>query len=742
MVFKCKICGGQVQVDRAAGICICEYCGTKQTLPQFADDSSKRLFDSGNNYLQHSEYDKAEHVFNQLLSLNPQDAEIYWDLVLCKYGVTYVKDPKTQKYIPTCNRTHYTPIFSDENYKKAVELSSGEKKALFETDAKTIDNIQRGIISVSKKEKPFDIFISYKETDRDGNRTKDSVVAQELYEKLVASGYKVFFSRITLEDKIGTEYEPYIYAALSSSKVMLTVSSSKENIEAPWVKNEWSRFLTLRQADASKTLIPLYFDMSKSDLPVEFAILSMQDMTKEGFEQELIRGIKKMIPLPVMLAAKRKKRRKQAKIISITAASVILVVGVAAIPFMKDYVKNISEYNNAMSLYDDGNYDKAKEAFTLLDDFKNSNEMVKTCDYDMAMQLYYDSNYPQAAWAFRDLNGYKDSAEMQKKSELAWRISLANVVTDDLDEYSNSYYIINENGTVTEIEGTANSNLSIEKHGKIVSITPSAEKLYALHEDGYVSNAKENNHISDDSEWHDIIKISRQLSSTNIALRADGTMLYSNTVFDDYRNDDWIKDIEKWTDIVDFKLYNRDGLAYSDGIGAVIGIKSDGSLCSVYNNENDVLRQHKSYGSQSIALETFTAEKLNTIIKEFNNVKSLSFNIIEDDNPINIMAITKDGKLLTYENGKLNQSDIGDICDTFYADYSLKSNGDLVRCYDDKIVLHDIVKVCFEGKGTAYAISRIGNIYCCDFFGTVAEKGWEKLSIKTQTYDEWISELN
>lgn len=60
MVFKCKICGGQVQVDRAAGICICEYCGTKQTLPQFTDDSSKRLFDSGNNYLQHSEYDKAE----------------------------------------------------------------------------------------------------------------------------------------------------------------------------------------------------------------------------------------------------------------------------------------------------------------------------------------------------------------------------------------------------------------------------------------------------------------------------------------------------------------------------------------------------------------------------------------------------------------------------------------------------------------------------------------------------------
>lgn len=207
-----------------------------------------------------------------------------------------------------------------------------------------------------------------------------------------------------------------------------------------------------------------------------------------------------------------------------------------------------------------------------------------------------------------------------------------------------------------------------------------------MHEDGYVDNCKENNQLTDESEWHDIIKISRQLYSTNIALRADGTMLYGNTEFDDYRNDDWIKDIEQWTDIVDFELDYRDGLAYSFGIGAIIGIKSDGSLCAVYNDENDIRLQYKSYGS-GIALETFTTEKLNTIIKEFSNVKSLSFQIINDVDPINIMAITKDGKLLTYKNGKLNQSDAGDICTTFFASFMLKTNGDLVRCYDDKTVM-------------------------------------------------------
>ena len=464
--------------------------------------------------------------------------------------------------------------------------------------------------------------------------------------------------------------------------------------------------------------------------------------SKPDYEQDLIRGIKKLIPLPVMLAAKRKKRKKQAKIIGITAACIILVSGAVGFPYIKDYAENIGNYNSAMELYNDGSYDDAKKAFALLGDFKNSKEMMQTCDYDTAMQLYYDGDYPQAAWAFRDMAKFKDSLDMQKKAELAWRRSLANVATDDLDEYSNSYYVINENGTVSGVDGNANFGLSIEKHGRIVSITASSKKLYALHEDGYVDNCKENNRLTDESEWHDIIKISRQLYSTNIALRADGTMLYGNTEFDDYRNDDWIKDIEQWTDIVDFELDYRDGLAYSFGIGAVIGIKSDGSLCAVYNDENDIRLQYKSLGSQGIGLETFTAEKLNAIVKEFSNVKSLSFQIVDDVDPINIMAITKDGKLLTYKNGKLNQSDAGDICTTFYASFMLKTNGDLVRCSDNKTVMHDIAKVCYEGHMIPYAITKTGNVYNCVTSGTSGEEVWEKLNVKALAYDEWISRLN
>lgn len=746
--YKCKICGGSLTVTSKSRIAVCDYCGSKQILPLFSDESAQLLYDRGNGYLRQNEYDKAETIFNQLLSLCPEDPEIYWDLVLCKYGVTFVQDPKTGKYVPTCNRTHFESILNDKNYQKVIQYSDDEQTAYYQETAETINNIQKGILSVSKKEKPFDIFISYKETDNKGNRTKDSIAAQKLYEKLTDSGYKVFFSRITLEDKIGTEYEPYIYAALYSSRVMLTVCSSKENIESPWVRNEWSRFLTLRQNDASKALIPLYFDMPKSDLPDEFALLSSYDMKVDGFDQELLRGIKKLIPLPIMKAARRKKAKKTA---GITATVVCVTVAIVAAVVLPNYIKAQrleEQYTTAVAMFENADYEGALVTFSGLGDYKDSAEMVEKCaiqpKYDTAIQLYYDGNYAESTWAFDALGDYEDATEWKEQAELSWRKSLATVATDDFDEYSESYYIITENGTVNGTNGSAHANLSIEEHGRIISITPSADKLYALHEDGYVSNAKENNQLSDDSEWHDIVKISRQLYHTNIALRADGTMLYGSTGSDAW-NDEWIKGILKWTNIVDFVLYYPEGIAYSDGLGAIIGIKSDGSLCAVYNDNNGIRQQYTEYGNGSAAFGTFTSEKLQEIVARFSDIEELSFQIITSDSdtaPVHIVALTKDNKLQVYKDGVFVEKDANDVCGVFPSEYVLKTNGDLQRLSDQKIVLHDIINVSCSGKDTGFAITRTGTIYQCNFLSGTAYDDWQNISYITSSYDEWLARLN
>ena len=123
----------------------------------------------------------------------------------------------------------------------------------------------------------------------------DSVIAQDVYQELTDKGYRVFFSRITLEDKLGTAYEPYIFAALHSAKVMVVLGTRPEHFDAVWVKNEWSRFLAMMKKDRHKILLPCYKDMDAYDLPEEFSHLQAQDMSKLGFMQDLIRGIKKII---------------------------------------------------------------------------------------------------------------------------------------------------------------------------------------------------------------------------------------------------------------------------------------------------------------------------------------------------------------------------------------------------------------------------------------------------------------
>lgn len=129
-------------------------------------------------------------------------------------------------------------------------------------DAVKIADCQKGILSMAKNTPEYDIFICYKESDEYENQTVDSKLAQELYEKLSLLGYNVFFSRVTLKNVAGTEYEPYIFAALNSAKVMIVVGTERKYLESPWVKNEWSRFQSMmRKKDSGKILIPCFKNM-------------------------------------------------------------------------------------------------------------------------------------------------------------------------------------------------------------------------------------------------------------------------------------------------------------------------------------------------------------------------------------------------------------------------------------------------------------------------------------------------
>lgn len=295
-IIKCKMCGGELIITEGSTVAECEYCGTRQTIPSMDNEKKLTLFARANRLRAACEFDKAAGVYETIVADFPEEAEAYWGLVLCRYGIEYVDDPATGKKIPTCHRSSFDSVMDDKDFELVMENSDAISRKVYREEAKQIEELRKSIIEVSGKEEPYDIFICYKETSEDGQRTIDSVLAQDIYDKLTDAGYRVFFSRITLEDKLGQEYEPYIFAALNSAKIMLVFGTDYEYFNAVWVKNEWSRFLKLMEKDKEKRLIPCYKGIDAYDMPKEFAKLQAQDMGKVGADQDLIRAIKKLLP--------------------------------------------------------------------------------------------------------------------------------------------------------------------------------------------------------------------------------------------------------------------------------------------------------------------------------------------------------------------------------------------------------------------------------------------------------------
>ena len=295
-ILKCKMCGGDLSITEGMTVAECEYCGSMQTVPTVDNEKKLTLFARANRLRAGCEFDKAAGVYETIVADFPEEAEAYWGLVLCKYGIEYVDDPATGKKIPTCHRSSFNSVMEDNDFEQALENADVTARKVYREEAKQIEELRRGIIAVSANERPYDIFICYKETDENGERTLDSVLAQDIYDALTGKGYRVFFSRITLEDKLGVEYEPYIFAALNSAKVMLAVGTDYEYYNAVWVKNEWSRYLKLMEQDKSKHLIPCFKGIDAYDMPREFARLQAQDLGKVGAIQDLLRGIEKLLP--------------------------------------------------------------------------------------------------------------------------------------------------------------------------------------------------------------------------------------------------------------------------------------------------------------------------------------------------------------------------------------------------------------------------------------------------------------
>ena len=140
-ILKCKMCGGDLDVTTDEKVVECEYCGCKQTIISPNDEKKINLSNRANRLRINCEFDKAAGIYEQIIAEFPEEAEAYWGLCLCNYGIEYVDDPLTANKIPTCHRASFDKMRKDENYELALENADMVQRIVYEDQAKEIDRI-------------------------------------------------------------------------------------------------------------------------------------------------------------------------------------------------------------------------------------------------------------------------------------------------------------------------------------------------------------------------------------------------------------------------------------------------------------------------------------------------------------------------------------------------------------------------------------------------------------------------
>lgn len=145
-VIKCKMCGGALNIIEDSTVCECEYCGTKQTVPKADDEKKIKLFERANRLRAACEFDKAAGVYESIVADFDEEAEAYWGLILCKFGIEYVDDPATGNKVPTCHRSSFESLMDDPNFDMVMECADPIARRVYRDEAKTIEELRKRII--------------------------------------------------------------------------------------------------------------------------------------------------------------------------------------------------------------------------------------------------------------------------------------------------------------------------------------------------------------------------------------------------------------------------------------------------------------------------------------------------------------------------------------------------------------------------------------------------------------------
>ena len=298
----------------------------------------------------------------------------------------------------------------------------------------------------------IEVFVCYVENDAYGRRSKDSVIAQNIYNKLEDTGIRSFYKRISVGELSEDEAEMAATVALDKAKVVAVVATDSENF----------RKLTERYGEKLKTkkVIPVFSGMNVNDMPPELKSLQAINYDAIGSVEDLIKNALKLLDRESDISVisemqHTKRRRKKVVMISSIICLIIALLTSAYIVFGTPYVLKSKKYEYAERLMQQGNNLKAIEMLKDLNGYENSSNLLKsifdkytgyytTTDekYSIYFKIYDNENSMLEVTFYDSSNG-----QIKFSSEAAVKENICDYYfTDTLNNQGKAYVELLDSG--------------------------------------------------------------------------------------------------------------------------------------------------------------------------------------------------------------------------------------------------------------------------------------------------------
>lgn len=223
----------------------------------------------------------------------------------------------------------------------------------------------------------FDVFLMYNEFDEQGRRSKSSIIAQEIYNKLTQKNVSVFYEK-NYDSVFGDERIKLKDFALYKTDKVIMIGTKETDF---------------KELSEDKYIIPVCADVDIKKLPEEIQKLQVLNYNDIGAVEDLLKVVLNLLGRQeddvdfISVAEKKKKVRKKRITISLIVTVAIIVLASLCFVFFTPYVLPNNQYLHAQELVENKQYLEAIDWFNKNPDYKNTNELLK------ALYNEYDGTY-------------------------------------------------------------------------------------------------------------------------------------------------------------------------------------------------------------------------------------------------------------------------------------------------------------------------------------------------------------